>query len=369
MAKNYYDILGVDKSASADEIKSAYRKLAKMYHPDLNKTEEAATKFKEINEAYECLSDPQKKSNYDQFGSSEGPQGFGGGSNGGFSGFGGFEDIFNMFSGFGGNSRQNVKSQGDDVNVRINLSFKEACNGGSKSISITRIERCDDCKGTGAKNGTEYTTCSNCKGTGQVKQVQNSLFGQMVSVTSCPNCDGTGKIIKEKCTSCGGKGYNRRTRTMTVTIPAGINDGQVLTLRGEGNSSLNGGASGNLNIVVSVQKHELLNRKDYDLYITIPIPYLTAMLGGTVKVPTVNEIIELKIPELSQTGTVFKVKGKGVKYLRKESYGDLYVTIKVEFPKTLDKKSRDALSSLVDKNADANYVKYRDYLLKLNKNK
>lgn len=366
MAKNYYDILGVDKNASADEIKSAYRKLAKMYHPDLNKTEEASAKFKEINEAYECLSDPQKKSNYDQFGSSEGPQGFGGNAGGGFSGFGGFEDIFNMFSGFGGRSNQNVKMQGEDINVRINLSFKDACNGGSKSISINRIEKCEDCNGTGAKNGKEYTTCTHCKGTGQVKQVQNSLFGQMVSVTTCPDCGGTGRIIKEKCSSCLGKGYNKRSRTMTVNVPAGINDGQVLTLKNEGNSSLNGGANGNLNIIVQVSKHGLLNRKDYDLYITVPVPYLTLLLGGTIKVPAVNEIIELKIPELTQTGTVFKVKGKGVKYLRRETYGDLFVTVTTEFPKTLDKKAKEMLTEIKE-NSDANYSKYKDYVSKLNK--
>ena len=366
MAKNYYDILGVSKSASADEIKSAYRKLAKQYHPDLNKTEEAAAKFKDINEAYECLSDPQKKSNYDQFGSSEGPQGFGGGAGSGFSGFGGFEDIFNMFSGFGG-GRQNARTPGEDINIRINLSFKEACNGDSKSITITRYEKCDDCNGTGAKNGKEYTTCPHCKGTGQVKQVQNSLFGQMVNITTCPQCNGSGKLIKEKCSACGGKGYNKRVRTMTVNIPAGIQDGQILTLKGEGNSSLNGGITGNLNIIVSVSKHELLTRKDYDLYINVPIPYLTAMLGGAIKVPTVNEVVELKIPELTQTGTVFKLKGKGVKYLRKEAYGDLFVTVTTEFPKSLDKKTKEILTEIQENNKEIDFIKYRDYLLKMNK--
>ncbi|MGN1208273.1 MAG: molecular chaperone DnaJ [Christensenellales bacterium] len=368
MAKNYYEILGVDKNASADEIKSAYRKLAKLYHPDLNKSEDAATKFKEINEAYECLSDPQKKSNYDQFGSSEGPQGFGNGAGGGFSGFGGFEDIFNMFSGFGGGSnRANAKVQGEDINVRVNLSFKEACLGGTKSVSITRIEACEDCKGTGAKNGKEFSTCTHCGGTGQVRKVQNTLFGQMVNVTDCPDCQGTGKIIKEKCASCGGKGYNKRARTMTITIPAGVGDGQILTLRNEGNSSPNGGPNGNLNIILSVGTHELLTRKENNLYITIPIPFTLAMLGGEIKVPTVNEILTLKIPELTQTGTVFKLKGKGVKMLRKEAYGDLFVTVTTEFPKTLDKKSKEILQNIASSTNEGNYQKYRDYVLKLNK--
>jgi len=366
MAKNYYDILGVSKSASADEIKSAYRRLAKQYHPDLNKGEEAANKFKEINEAYECLSDPQKKSNYDQFGSSEGPQGFGG-AGGGFSGFGGFEDIFNMFSGFGGGAQRHAKQDGEDINVRINLSFKEACNGGTKSITINRYEKCDDCNGTGAKNGKEYTKCSTCGGSGQVRQVQNTLFGQMVNVATCKACGGTGKIIKEKCNSCLGKGFIRRARTITINIPAGISDGQILTLKREGNASTSGGINGNINVIVSVAKHELLTRKDYNLYINVPIPFTIAILGGKIKVPTVNEIIELTIPELSQTGTVFKVKGKGVKYLNREVYGDLFVTITVEFPKNLDKKQKEELLNISTKIKENDFTKYRDYLLKINK--
>lgn len=366
MAKNYYDILGVDKSASADEIKSAYRKLAKQYHPDLNKGEDAAAKFKEINEAYECLSDPQKKSNYDQFGSAEGPQGFGG-AGGGFSGFGGFEDIFNMFSGFGGGSTRRTKQDGEDITVRVNLSFKEACNGGTKTININRYENCKDCNGTGAKNGREYSTCATCGGSGQVRQVQNTMFGQMVNVGPCKACGGTGKIIKEKCNSCAGKGYIKRARTITVNIPAGIADGQILTLRGEGNCSLNGGNSGNLNVVIAVSNHELLTRRNNDLYINVPIPFTTALLGGKVRVPTVNEIIELTIPELTQTGTVFKIKGKGVKYLKRETYGDLFITITTEFPKALDKKVKEELTKAVNATNDSNYLKYRDYLLKLNK--
>lgn len=367
MAKNYYDILGVSKNASADEIKSAYRRLAKQYHPDLNKTEEAASKFKEINEAYECLSDPQKKSNYDQFGSSEGPQGYAGANGGGFSGFGGFEDIFNMFSGFGQGGKRNTKTDGEDITIRINLSFKEACNGGTKSISINRYENCPDCKGTGAKNGTEYTTCPHCNGSGQVKQVQNTLFGQMVNIATCPDCQGSGKMIKEKCSSCAGKGRIKKGRTITLTIPAGVNDGQIMTLENEGNASFNGGKNGNLNIILNVANHELLTRKDYNLYINVPIPYTLALLGGEIKVPTVNEIIELKIPELTQTGTVFKIKGKGVKILRKEAYGDLFVTVNVELPKTLDKKQKEAILSTLTKNNEINYVKYKDYLTKLNK--
>lgn len=367
MAKNYYETLGIDKNASSEEIKSAYRKLAKQYHPDINKTEEASAKFKEINEAYECLSDPQKKSNYDQFGSSEGPQGFGG-AGGGFSGFGGFEDIFNMFSGFGGGtSRANAKMVGEDINVRVNISFKEACLGGTKSVSINRVENCEECHGTGAKNGTEFTTCSHCGGTGQVREVKNTMFGQMVNVGTCSHCGGTGKIIKEKCAECMGKGFNKRARTITITIPAGVNDGQVLTLRGEGNSGVNGGSSGNLNIILGVGSHELLTRKEFNLYATIPVPFTTLLLGGEIKVPSVNETLTLKIPELTQPGTVFKLKGKGVKMLRKEAFGDLFITVNAEFPKSLDKKSREALQNLSKDINDGSYQKYRDYVLKLNR--
>ena len=189
----------------------------------------------------------------------------------------------------------------------------------------------------------------------------------MVNVTTCKACGGSGKIIKEKCNSCLGKGFNRRARTITINIPAGIQDGQILTLKREGNASTNGGNNGNLNVIVAVSKHELLTRKDYNLYINIPIPFTTALLGGKVKVPTVNEIIELSIPELSQTGTVFKVKGKGVKYLNREMYGDLFVTITVEFPKTLDKNQKEVLEVISAKTNDNNYTKYRDYLLKINK--
>lgn len=370
MSKNYYETLGVDKNASADEIKSAYRKLAKQYHPDLNKTDEAATKFKEINEAYEVLSDPQKKSNYDTYGSADGMAGgFSGAGTSGFGGgFGGFEDIFNMFGGaFGGNRAQNVKQPGEDIAVRLNLSFKEACLGGSKSITITRYECCEDCKGTGAKNGKEYSTCATCKGTGQMRYTQNTMFGQMTTMGTCKACGGTGKIIKEKCTSCQGKGYNRRNRTITLNIPAGIDDGQVITLRGEGNSSLNGGENGNLSVLVSVQKHSLLTRKDYNLYLTVSVPFTTAMLGGKIKVPTVDDIIELDIPELTQSGTVLKIKNKGVKYLKRELYGDLFVTINVEFPKSLDKKTKESIASIKDNTNDSSYLKYKDYLSKLNK--
>jgi molecular chaperone DnaJ len=236
--KNYYEILGLGKDASPEEIKSAYRKLAKQYHPDINKEAGASEKFKEINEAYECLSDPQKKSNYDQFGSASGPQGFGGFGGQGFGGFDGFDfgDIFsNIFGGFGGGHTQSMGARGEDLQVQITLDFEEAVFGVTKEININRVESCHSCKGTGAKNGTEYTTCSECHGSGQVRYTENSLFGRVVRQGPCKHCNGTGKEIREKCSECSGNGYKKVNSTVSVTIPAGIDDGQVLTMRGKGN--------------------------------------------------------------------------------------------------------------------------------------
>lgn len=380
MAKNdYYKTLGVEKTASDDEIKSAYRKLAKQYHPDLNKDNPAAAeKFKEINEAYEVLSDKQKRSNYDQFGNAEGNpfgNGFGGYSSQGAGGFGGFSDfgsIFeNIFGGMGNfgssSSRAKQRVAGDDIQLRLNLTFLEACLGCEKQINISRIETCSHCNGTGAKNGSGFTTCSTCNGSGQVRQVENTLFGQRVSITTCPKCHGKGKEIKEKCPNCNGNGTTRATRTISVTIPAGIDNEQVMTIRGEGHANGTDGDKGNLYLMISVASHPMLKRDGFDLYITVPIPFTMSLLGGTITVPAVNENIEIKIPELCQTGTVLNIKGKGIKKLKKDGYGDLHVTIQVEMPKTLDKKIKEKLKSITDEIPSQNYAKYKDYNAKLEK--
>ncbi len=374
--KDYYKILGVDKSASQDEIKSAYRKLAKQYHPDLHPNDsECASKFKEINEAYETLGDPNKRSNYDQFGSAN-PNDFfgnnGGGFSGGFSGgnfsgnFGGFEDIFDIFSSFGGgNRRQATATPGEDIEIDLNLSFKEAVFGCKKTFRVTRTDKCSICHGTGAKDGKEFSTCPDCQGTGQVNITQNTLFGRMSTVAPCKTCNATGKIIKTKCDECGGKGVIKSNQEISVDVPAGINDGQVMTLKGKGNASRRGGTNGDLMINVSVAEHPLLTREGFDLHLELPIPFTTAYLGGKVTIPLADGTYDLTIPALTQPNTVFKIKNKGVKILQRDGYGDLLVTVRVEMPKEMSRKDKDLIESLDI--ADSQYKKYKNYLDKMSR--
>lgn len=384
MAKNYYEILGVEKTANEDEIKSAYRKLAKKYHPDLNPNDaSAATKFKEINEAYEVLSDSQKKSNYDQYGSAD-PKDFfrgagagGSGSQGGFSGFsgfgntgfGGFEDIFNMFSsGFGGAQQRSSSAAGNTLTTTVNLTFEEAAFGVKKNINLVRTQECEHCKGTGAKAGTAYSTCPDCGGTGQVRFAQDTLFGRVVNVGPCPKCNGTGKIIKEKCEHCNGKGSVRKTSTITVDIPAGIDDGQVMTLHGYGDAGVRGGPNGDLQILVRVQAHKILERDGFDIHLDLPLPFTTAMLGGKVVIPSLEGKLELNIPANTQTGTILKLKGKGIKNLNKAGKGDMFIKVNVELPKLNDRKKSDKVRMFAqefEQNDFEEYKKYQDTLKSL----
>lgn len=365
--KDYYKVLGVDKKASQDEIKSAYRKLAKQYHPDINKTPEAQEKFKEINEAYEVLGDEKKRANYDQFGSADGFQGFNGGNaGGGFggfgSGFGGF-DIFNdIFSAFGGGgTRANVMEQGEDINLQMTISFEEAVFGCKKDISISRIEKCEACHGTGAKNGTEYTTCPDCNGTGRVRYTQNTIFGTTIREGGCKRCDATGKIIKEKCSSCLGKGYKKVNKIVTVKVPAGIDDGQVLRMAGYGNAPYKMGENGDLNLKIKVQSHKIFTRNGFDVSFDLWLPFTTLLLGGKVEIPTLDgKKTTLDIKELTQTGTVMRLKNKGIKYLNREVYGDMLVTLKAEFPKSLDKATKESLKALAEQTASS-YPKYKKF--------
>ena len=366
MAQNYYDILGVEKTASADEIKSAYRKLAKKYHPDLNKDNpEAATKFKEINEAYEVLSDPNKKANYDAYGSANGPNPndfFGGGQAGGGFGFD-MGDIFsNIFGGFGGRAQPSGirATRGKDITLKMNLTFEEAAKGVKRDISIVRTENCEDCRGTGAKNGTEYSTCPDCNGSGQINFSQDTIFGRIVNSGICKTCNGTGKVIKEKCTSCGGKGYKRNQTTVTINIPAGIDDGQVVTVRGYGDAGLRGGPSGDLQILVSVSKHPILKRDGYDLLLDIPVPFTIAMTGGKIIIPSLEGKLELNIPENTQSGTILKLRGKGVKYVDANRYGDMLITVKVELPK-LGKNKKELMKEINEKFPLEKFEKYNDF--------
>ena len=370
--KDYYKILGVEKGASADEIKSAYRRLAKKYHPDINKTPEAAEKFKDINEAYEVLGDDKKRANYDQFGSADGPQ-FGGGAGGagGFGDFfggagGGFGDIFSdIFSAFGGSgSRGRVMEKGDDIFMNMTISFEEAAFGVEKNVTYSKIEKCSVCDGTGAKDGKEYSVCPDCHGSGRVRFQQNTMFGTTIREAGCTRCNATGKIIKEKCSACSGKGYKKINKTLKVKVPAGIDDGQTIRMRGEGNAPVREGVSGDLNIRIAVTPHKILVRKGNDIYLDLYIPFTQTLLGTKVEIPTLKGPYTLTIPELTASGTVMRLKNKGVKILNREAYGDMLVSIKAEPPKSLDKATKKLLEELNAKIDPKAYSKYQNFLSK-----
>ena len=369
--KDYYATLGVNKSASDDEIKSAYRQLAKKYHPDLNKTPEAAEKFKEINEAYSVLSDKQKRANYDQFGSADGPQGFGGGQ--GFSGFdssegfGGFEDIFNIFSNFGGRARsQQVREEGEDININLVISFTEAAFGCEKEVTVTRKERCDSCHGTGAKTDSDYVTCSECNGTGRVTYTQQTLFGMTRTVGTCRNCGGKGKIVKNKCPDCRGTGLKTVTAKIKVKIPAGIDNEQTLRIEGQGNQTASpNGIPGDLGISITVQPHSLLVRKGFDLYVDVYAPITTLMLGGKVEIPTLKGKQTIDVAPLTQSNTKYTLKGKGIKYLKGFGTGDLIVTLKGEMPKDIDKNTIKLIKDLQNSISEKAYPKTNNFKKKL----
>ncbi len=366
--KDYYSILGVSKTASDDEIKSAYRNLAKKYHPDINKAPDAQEKFKEISEAYSVLSDKTKRSNYDQFGTAD-PQGFGG-AGGGFSGFsqgfeGGFEDLFNIFGNFGrGKSAQ--REVGQDLVTDITITFEEAAFGVEKEISITRSEKCSECGGSGAKKGSDTITCSECNGSGKVQFTQNTLFGRISSVTECKNCGGSGKIIKDKCPHCHGSGLHQANSTVKVKIPAGIDDGQTIRMRGEGEQvASSNGTAGDLHIRVQVKPHELLVRKDFNLYVDVYVPFTTLLLGGKMEIPTLKGNTTVDIKPLTQSNTKYTLKGKGIKFLRGFGCGDLIVTLKGEIPKNLDKSAKKLIKQLEDEISSHDYPKTEGYNKKL----
>ena len=368
--KDYYSILGVDKNANEEEIKSAYRKLAKKYHPDLNKDNpSAAEKFKEINEAYEVLGDSTKRKNYDQFGSADGPSfsGFGGASNmgGGFDFSGDFGDIFgDIFSAFGGGRARTKTYRGEDINVSLTITLKEACEGCTKNINVNKFETCFACDGTGAKNGREFTTCPDCKGMGRVRYQQNTIFGTTIREGMCETCNGTGKIVKERCSDCSGRGYKRVQKNVQVKVPAGIDDNQILRMAGQGNApqTTGKGVSGDLNIKINVIPDKLLSRKGNDLYLEVFVPFTTLLLGGTIEIPTLDGVYDLEIKELTQSGTVMRIKNKGAKILHKEARGDLLVTIKAENPKSLDKKTKEILKDIQSNLSISSYPKYKKYV-------
>lgn len=360
--RDYYEVLGVDKNASDDELKKAYRKLAKKYHPDANpdNKKEAEAKFKELNEAYENLSDPQKRRMYDQFGH-DGPQGFGGGNGGGYysystSGFDGFDmgdlgDIFSSFFGGGfnrtSNKSNNGPTKGADLRYNMEITFEEAFLGTEKEINISRDDTCDICKGSGSKTGTKVENCSMCGGTGQIRQVQTTILGQMQTTRTCPTCHGEGKVIKEPCENCKGKGNIRKQARIKVKIPAGIDENQTVVLRGEGAPGQKGGSKGDLYITVHIKRHNIYTRQDYNVLCDIPITFTQATLGAELKIPMVDGTIEsFKIPEGTQTGTRFRIKGKGFKAINRSYEGDLIFTVEIQTPKRLSKEQRELLVKL-----------------------
>ena len=344
--KNYYDILGVDKKATPEQIKSAYRKLAMKYHPDRNQgNAEAAEKFKEINEANETLSDSQNRAAYDYELEHPGMGGFGG-FEGGFGGFGDiFSDIFGGgFGGFGG-GRTARSEVGEDIQKEMTLSFMDAAKGCKKSFSYMRNEPCAACRGTGAKNGTEYSTCSKCQGRGVVQQVQNTMFGRTIRQSVCPDCNGSGRTIKEKCPDCKGKGAQRAETTVTLDIPAGVNTNSYMKKKGMGQAAPNGGVPGDLIIVFRVEPHKIFVRDQFDLKVELPISYKTAALGGVVKVPTIDDTFDFTIPEGTQSGQVFTIRGKGIRSARGGT-GNLILRVLVEVPTKLSKEQKKEIEKL-----------------------
>ena len=372
--RDYYEILGVSKSASEEEIKSAYRKLAKKYHPDLNPNDPSAgEKLKEVNEAYAVLSDKQKRSNYDNFGSADGFAGASGGGFGGFggsafSGFGGFEDIFGgMFGDIfgGGRARQNRGAspvKGQDIDVKVNISFAESLYGTKRTVRVTKNKACNDCHGTGAKNGTDFETCSSCNGTGRIRKTQNTMFGAMSTESVCTACGGTGKKVKNKCTTCGGYGYSRETVEEEIDIPGGVEEGQVLIVSGHGNAGKNGGPAGDIRVFLNIEKSRIFTRNGADLYVEVPLTFTTAMLGGEVELTLPDgEVQKLKIKELTQSGSTEILRGKGAKVLNGNGRGSVYIKYYVELPKSLSKSQKEQLEALSKTFSNKDFSKVNDF--------
>ena len=356
--RDYYEVLGVDKNADDATIKKAYRQLAKKYHPDMNPGDkEAEVKFKEASEAYAVLSDPDKRRQYDQFGHAA----FEGGSGGGAGGFGGFDfngadmgdifgDIFgDLFGGGRGRRANNGPMQGANLRTQVCVTFEEAVFGCDKEIELTLKDECSSCHGTGAKPGTSPVTCPKCGGKGQVVYTQQSMFGMVQNVRPCPDCNGTGKIIKEKCPDCYGTGYIASKKKISVTVPAGIDNGQSIRIRGKGEPGVNGGPRGDLLVEVIVARHPIFQRQDMNIYSTAPISFATAALGGTVRIKTVDGEVEYDVKAGTQTDTRVRLKGKGVPSLRnKNTRGDHYVTLVVQVPTDLSKDAKEALRAYDD---------------------
>lgn len=372
--RDYYEVLGIQKGASDDEIKKAFKKKAREFHPDLNQDDPTCEdKFKEVNEAYEVLSNPDKKQKYDQFGHAGVDPSYGGGGDfGGFGGFGDVSDILEgIFGGFGGGfgggmrSSANSPKRGADINESILINFMDACMGKKQELKISRMATCDACHGTGSDGGTSTEICPDCQGRGNVKTTQRTPFGAISSTKPCPHCGGKGKIIKNPCNKCRGAARVRTAKTVNFDIPAGISDGQTIRLSGQGDSGVNNGPAGDLNVTVSVKSHPIFTRDGYDIHCEIPVTYTQAVLGDEITVPTIDGNVKYTIGEGTQTATVFRLKGKGVQKLNRSDRGNQYVKINVEVPKNLTKKQKDLLKSFENSLSDKNYVKRQSFFEKL----
>jgi len=377
--RDYYEVLGVNKSASEDEIKKAYKKMARKYHPDLNPdNKEAEEKFKEVNEAYEVLSDANKKARYDQFGFAgvDPNYGAGAGAGGGAYDAGGFDfgdlgDIFGSFFGGGFNAAQrrnpNAPQRGESIRLGVTISFEEAAFGCEKEVSVDRYETCTSCHGSGCADGTSPEVCPDCHGSGQVQVRRQTPMGVFATTSPCGRCGGKGRIIKTPCTACRGSGLERKRRTIQAKIPAGIDNGQTISIRGQGHAGKNGGPSGDLLITITVRPHELFRREGTSVLCEAPITFAQAVLGAELEIPTIDGKVKYDLPEGTQSGTTFRLKGKGIPELNGRGRGDQYVTVYIETPRNLNREQKEALKKFAESVGDNNYEERKKFFKKFKK--